>query len=255
MSPRRLNHAFGHPTSGGFFTWQKPYDWSRVAQQFLPNFDRGDQQTHGPTYIPGSACRFAFFPAHRERGRSEETSEDPDEERVGTRRSDQGRVSFFARTGPCGSRTRCPDLPVGRSRLADAKGYRERDSAGGLAASERNARKAGRQTCSDFCLRSLLPGPWGLGNRFNSVGSEIWQPCCLRIAGRMVGPNHRGVSPARTVYRPSADAKFRVERSNEIFPREVVNDQRDWRQKRENVPGKRRNLKIQNAGNRHSQRR
>jgi hypothetical protein len=57
------------------------------------------------------------------------TSEDPDEERVGIRRSDQSRLSFLARIGPFRSRTRCPDLPVGRSDLTDAKGYRECDSA------------------------------------------------------------------------------------------------------------------------------
>src|ERR1700720_2415657 len=91
-----------------------------------------EEANYGPTYIPGPACRFALFPANRESGRGQETSEDHDEERVGRRRSDQGRVSFFARTGTGGSRTRCPDLPVGRSHLVDAKGHRERDSAGGL---------------------------------------------------------------------------------------------------------------------------
>jgi len=60
-------------------------------------------------------------------------------------------------------------------------------------------------------VRSLLPGPWGLGNRFNSVGSKVRQPRHLRISRGMGRPNHRGVSPARTVYCTSADAQVRLQ--------------------------------------------
>jgi hypothetical protein len=59
----------------------------------------------------------------------------------GRRRSDQSRISFLARTAPFGSRTRSPDLLVGRSDLADAKGYRQCDSARWLAASQRKLEK------------------------------------------------------------------------------------------------------------------
>jgi hypothetical protein len=48
---------------------------------------------------------------------------DQAKECVGRRRSDHSRISFLARTGPFGIWTRGPDIPVGRSDPADAKGY------------------------------------------------------------------------------------------------------------------------------------
>jgi hypothetical protein len=59
-----------------------------------PNCSPIEETNHGPTQFSGSACRFAFFPANGESRRSQKTSEDLDEKRVGTRRSDQGHISF-----------------------------------------------------------------------------------------------------------------------------------------------------------------
>jgi hypothetical protein len=55
-----------------------------------------EENQHGSTRIPGSASRFALFPATRS---AQKASENHDEERVGRRRSDQSRISFLARTG------------------------------------------------------------------------------------------------------------------------------------------------------------
>jgi hypothetical protein len=50
------------------------------------------------THLPGSASRFALFPANSESRRAQKASENHDEERVGRRRRDQSRISFLART-------------------------------------------------------------------------------------------------------------------------------------------------------------
>src|SRR5258706_8683917 len=50
------------------------------------------------------------------------------------------------------------------------------------------------------------------------------------------------------------DAQFRVQRADQIFPREVVEDQRNRRSKRKKVRGRRWDRKIQNARGGHSQR-
>ena len=45
-------------------------------------------------------------------------------------------------------------------------------------------------------LRGLLPYPWGHGNRPESMGSEIRQPCDIRLAGGMGrSDNHRMIAP------------------------------------------------------------
>jgi hypothetical protein len=47
------------------------------------------------THLPGSASRFALFPANSESRRAQQVSENRDEERVRRRRSAQSRISFL----------------------------------------------------------------------------------------------------------------------------------------------------------------
>src|SRR5258707_14907444 len=61
-------------------------------------------------------------------------TENYDEERVGTRRPDQGRFSFRARACACRSRTRRTDLLTGGGHLPAAKVHGKCHFAGGLAA-------------------------------------------------------------------------------------------------------------------------
>ena|SRR6267142_6369659 len=60
--------------------------------------------------------------------------------------------------------------------LTAAEVHGQCDPAGGLAATERNARESCGETLPDLFLRSLLPGPWGHGNRLESMGAKFGNP-------------------------------------------------------------------------------
>jgi hypothetical protein len=49
------------------------------------------------------------------------------------------------------------------------------------------------ETYSDLRLRSLLPGPWGHGNRLESMGRKIWKSGDLCLARGVVRPDYCGV--------------------------------------------------------------
>src|SRR5580704_3585326 len=89
----------------------------------------------------------------------------------------------------------------------DAKVDGERDSAGWLAAAERNARQGRGKTHSDLCLRSLLPGPWGHGNRLESMGSKIWESGDLCLARAVGGPDNCRVKMGQYVAGGSRNRK------------------------------------------------
>jgi hypothetical protein len=108
---------------------------------------------------------------------------------------DPTRAAFplCARTSARRSWPRSTNLPSRWGHLLAPKVHGERDPPGGLAAVKRNARKGCRQTHTDLCLRNLLPGPWGHGNRLESMGSKIRKSRDLCLTRGMVRPNYRGV--------------------------------------------------------------
>jgi hypothetical protein len=123
-------------------------------------------------------------------------AEDHDEERLGTRRPNQGRFSFRAWARTCRSRARCADFPSGRGYFVASQVHGFSDFPGWLAPTQRNAPKSCRQAYPRFCLRRLLPGPWGHGNRSESMGSQVRQPGNLCLAGGVGRPHHRRISRA-----------------------------------------------------------
>ncbi len=72
----------------------------------------------------------------------------------------------------------------------DAKGDGECDLSGGVAPAEGDPRKGGGKTHSDLLLRSLLPGPWGHGNRLEQLRSKIRNPGNLCLVSGMGGPSY-----------------------------------------------------------------
>jgi hypothetical protein len=86
--------------------------------------------------------------------------------------------------------SRRADFPYWRSDLLDAQGHSQCCVACGLAPIERDARKSCGKTYSNLLLRGLLPRPWGDGNGFEGMGSKIWQPGDIRLAGGMGGSDH-----------------------------------------------------------------
>jgi hypothetical protein len=74
--------------------------------------------------------------------------------------------------------------------LADAGHDSECDSADRLAIFEGDAGKNRGKAYTGFFLRSLLPGPWGHGNRFEQLGSKMGQPDGFRLTRGMGRPDH-----------------------------------------------------------------
>lgn len=112
-------------------------------------------------------------------------------ERLGTRRSHPGCLSLRARTCACRSRPRLPDFPSCRDHFVASQVHGKRDLSSRLAAAQRDAPKGCGQTHPRLCLKRLLPGPCGHGNRPESMGRQVRQPGNFRLARGMGGPHHR----------------------------------------------------------------
>src|SRR5260221_424295 len=94
-------------------------------------------------------------------------------------------VRLRACTGLGGRWPRSSDIPDCRRELSYAQSYLGRADSHWLAAPQRVAREGRRQTHSCLCLRSLLPGPWGLGKRSRELERQVRQSCYFRFSGRM----------------------------------------------------------------------
>ena len=124
-------------------------------------------------------------------------AQDHDEECVGIGRPNEGVLPVRARAGAGRRRTRSADFPNWGSHLLDEKGDSERRDACRVATAERNARKGCSQTHPDLFLRGMLPCPWGYGNRPESMGSKVRQPCYIRITGGVGRSDHHRIMRQR----------------------------------------------------------